>query len=175
MRPEKAYAVAEMGRLLDGASSLIVTTFTGLDSARMNTLRTLVNEKSGRYFVVKNRAFAIASRDRGMEELPAVLRGQVGVIFGEDDFLELLKALVDFGKKNEELKVLGGVFEGEVRLGKDMLAIAAMPPKEVAAGELVSTLASPLSGVVQLLSDAARSFVLVIASIGEKKVRSASE
>jgi large subunit ribosomal protein L10 len=169
VRPEKAYAAEEIVKLIDGASSLILTTFGGLDSIRMNLLRKMVSEKSGRYFVVKNRMFRIGARERGLEGLCGFLKGQVGVVFGEDDAVELLKAVVNFGKENEELKVLGGVFEGEVLSGKRILAIATMPPKEVVAGELVGVLASPLSEIVQVLSEPFRSLVFALSSIQEKK------
>ncbi len=175
MRPEKAYAVEELGRLIDGSSSLILTTFTGLDSARMDTLRGIVRKDSGRYFVVKNRTFGIAARSRGLERLSELLGGQVGVVFREDDSLDLLKKVVKFGKGNEQLRILGGLFEGEVRSAEEMLAIAAMPPKQVAVGEFVRALASPLSEVVQTLSEVVRSLVFVIGSIGEKRGSSLSQ
>lgn len=175
MRPEKGYAAEEVGKLIDGSSSLILTTFTGVDSTRMNALRRKIKEKSGRYFVVKNRTFALAARRRGLEGLCAFLGGQVGVVFGEDDSFEILKSVVSFGKENEELKILGGFFEGRVRSGSEMLAIAATPPRDVAAGQLVGTLGSPLSEFVQVLSEVARSFVFVIGSIAERRESSGSE
>ncbi len=175
VRPEKAFAAEEIGRLIEGSSSLILTTFAGLDSARMDTLRGTVSEHSGRYFVVKNRTFGIAARRRGLEGLCGLLAGQVGIAFSEDESFELLKAVVKFGKGNEELRVLGGFFQGEVRSGAEMLAMAAMPPKEVAAAELVGALGCPLSELVHVLSQAVRSFVLVISSIGDQKGSAVSE
>jgi len=112
--------------------------------------------------VVKNRTFGIAARSRGLESLCELLGGEVGVVFREDDSLDLLKRVVKFGKGNEQLRILGGLFEGEVRSADEMLAIAAMPPKEVAVGELVRALGSPLSEVVQILSEVVRSLVFVI-------------
>ena len=169
VREEKGYAVKEIGRLIDESSSLILTTFTGLDSTRMNALRTAVGRASSRYFVVKNRTFGIAAKERGLEPLCGLLSGQIGVAFGSDEGFGVLKALVEFGKENEQLKVVGGVFQGEVRTGEEMLAIAAMPPWEVAAGELVGALAGPVSGLVQVLSEVVRSFVFVVNSITERK------
>jgi len=175
VRAEKAYAAEEIGKLIDGSSSLILTTFTGVDSTRMNTLRRKIKQKSSRYFVVKNRTFAIAARQRGLEGLCGFLTGQVGVVFGEDDSFEVLKSVVNFGRENKELKILGGFFEGQVRSASEMLAIAAMPPRDVAAGQLVSMLGSPLSELVRMMSELVRSFVFVIGSVAEKKESSGSE
>ncbi len=161
--------------MIDGSSSLILTTFTGLHSARMDALRGTVKEKSGRYFVVKNRTFGIAARQRGLEKLCDSLTGQVGVVFSEGDATGLLKAVVKFGKESEELKILGGLFEGQVRSAGQMLAIGAMPPKEIAAGEFVGVLVRPLSEVVQALSETLRSLVFIIGSIGGKEGNSVSE
>jgi len=175
VRPEKAYAAEEMGRLIDVVSSLILTTFAGLDTVRMNRLRRLVREKSGRYFVVKNRLFAIAAKQRGLGGLCDLLQGEVGVVFGEDDSLDILRVVADFGKENEELKVLGGFFEGKVRSAEEMIAMARMPPREVVAGELVGTLQSLFSGLVRVLSEPAQSFVFVLGSIVNKKEGSDSQ
>ena len=169
MRAEKAYAVEEIGRLIDESSSLVLTTFAGLDSTRMNALRAKVSDAYSRYFVVKNRTFGIAARQRGMEGLCGLLRGQVGVIFGGGDEFDVLKAAVSFGKENEELRILGGLFQGEVRSAEEMLAIAAMPPWDVAGGELVGMLVGPLSGFVQVLTEVTRSLVFIVGSIIEKK------
>lgn len=175
VRAEKAFAVEEIGRLIDGSSSLILTSFSGLDSMRMDTLRGTVSENSGRYFVVKNRTFGIAARQRGLEGLCELLAGQVGIVFSGDESLELLKAVAKFRKGNKELTILGGFFQGEVRSAGEMLAMAAMPPKEVAAAELVGALGCPLSELVHALSEAVRSFVFVISSIGDEKESAVSE
>jgi len=175
VRPEKGYAVEQIGKMIGESSSLIVTTFTGLGSARMNTLRSTVRKKSGRYFVVKNRTFGVAARQFGLEGLCAFLKGQIGIVFGQDDSLDLLKAVVNFGRENEELKLLGGFFEGRVRSAEDMLAVAVMPPREICAGELVGTLSSPLSELVEALSGVARSFVFVLNSVAENRGRSVPE
>jgi large subunit ribosomal protein L10 len=154
---------------------MILTAFSGLDSERMNSLRAMVDDADSRYFVVKNRAFGIAVRERGLEGLCVLLRGQVGVIFARGEGFEVLKSVVGFGKENNELKVLGGFFQGQVRSSEEMLSIATMPPKEVAAGELVGTLTGPLSGLVQVLGEVARSVVFIIGCMSEKKEGSGSQ
>jgi large subunit ribosomal protein L10 len=169
LRPEKRYAADEIGRIMDGTFSFILTSFKGLDSTRMDLLRRTVREKSGRYLVIKNSIFGIAGRERGLEELCGLVEGQVGVVLGQDDSIELLKAVVRFGKENRELRILGGLFEGEVRSGERMLAIAGMPPRQVAAGEVVGALGAPVSEMVQVLSEALRGMVLVLGSRGEMK------
>lgn len=175
MRPEKGYAVEELGSHMDRSSSLILTTFTGLNSTRIGQLRRLVRERAGRYVVVKNTIFGIAAKKRGLDTLCPMLKGQVGVVFGEDDSLELLKAVVKFGKENEELKVLGGVLDGEVRSGKEILAITTLPPKSVVAAELVGAIGSPLSEFVHLLGELPRSLVFILNSIQEKSATVAPE
>jgi large subunit ribosomal protein L10 len=175
VRPEKVHAAEEIRKLMDGASSLILTTFAGLDSMRMNRLRRLVREKSGRYFVVKNRLFAIAARERGLDGLYLLMQGQVGVVFGEDDSLGLLKAVADFGKENAELKVLGGFFEGRVRTAEEMVAVAMLPPREVVAALLVGTIHSLFSGVVHVLSEPLQSLVVALDSKLKKREGSDSQ
>ncbi len=175
MRPEKRHAAEQIGELIDGATFLILTTFEGLNSMSMNQLRTIIRKKSCRYFVVKNRLFALAARQRGLEDLSDLLKGQVGVVFGEDDSLDTMKAVSDFGKENEALRILGGFFEGKVRTAEEMIALATMPPREVIAGELVASLQSPFSGLVHVLSDPVQSLVFVLNLLSVKKENSDSQ
>jgi large subunit ribosomal protein L10 len=175
VRPEKAHAAEEIGKLMDGASSLILTTFAGLDSMRMDQLRKVVREKSGLYFVVKNRLFALAAKQRSLGGLSDLLQGQVGVVFGKDDSLDILKAVTDFGKDNDKLKVLGGFFEKKVRSAQEMIGMATMPPREVVAGGLVAALQSPLSGLAHVLSEPVQGLVFVLGSILGKKESSDSQ
>ena len=168
MRAEKAYAVEQISKMIEASSSLILTSFTGLDSARLGLFRRTVKEKSGRYFVVKNRIFGIGARQRGLEKLSRFLSGQVGVVFGAGDSLDLLKAVVSFGKANEELKILGGILQGEVRSPEEIHRIVTLPPREVGMAQLVGTLVSPLSGLVHILGEPTRSLVCILGSRQEK-------
>lgn len=165
MRPEKAFAAKEIANLMEQSGSLILTSFSGLDSERMTRLRASIRDKSARYFVVKNRLLAIAAREHGFEGLCSFLQGQVGVVFGGDDWAGILKTLADFSKQNEELRVLGGVCENKVRTAQEMAMLSVMPPKEVVAAQFLGTLASPLSEVLQILSEPVRSLAFVLGSV----------
>lgn len=169
MRPEKVFAAREIANLMEQSGSLILTTFAGLDSERMSRLRRTIRDRSARYFVVKNRLLAIAARERGFEGLCSFLKGQVGVVFGGDDWASVLKTVVDFSKQNEELKVLGGVCENKVRTAQEMTMLSAMPPKEAVAAQFLGTLASPVSGFVQVLSEPVRSLAFVLGRAENRK------
>lgn len=175
MRPEKVFAAQQIGKLIEESGSLILTSFGGLDSAKMTRLRRTIREKAGRYFVVKNRLLAIAAREHGLDGLCALLKGQVGVVFGGDDWLGTLKTITDFAKQNEELKVLGGVCESKVRTAREMALLSALPPREVVAGQFIGTLVSPLSEFVQVLGEPVRSLVLVLGSPGRSPRAGAQE
>jgi large subunit ribosomal protein L10 len=167
VRPEKAFAAREIAELMEQSGSLILTSYSGLDSERMTRLRRAIRDKSARYFVVKNRLLARAARERGLEDLCSLLTGQVGVVFGGDDWIAILKTVADFSKQNEELKVLGGVCEKKVRTAKEMAMLAVLPPKEVVAAQFLGMLVSPLSEFVQVLSEPVRSLALVLGSAQE--------
>lgn len=162
MRPEKVFAAREIANLMEQSGSLILTTFAGLDSERIARLRRTIRDKSARYFVVKNRLLAIAARERGFEDLCSFLKGQVGVVFGGDDWASVLKTVTDFSKQNEELRVLGGVCENKVRTAQEMATLSSLPPKEVVAAQFLGALASPVSELVQLLSEPVRSLAFVL-------------
>lgn len=169
MRPEKAFAAREIANLMEQSGSLILTTFAGLDSERMARLRRTIRDKSARYFVVKNRLLAIAAREQGFDGLCSLLQGQVGVVFGGDDWAGVLKTVTDFSKQNEELRVLGGVCESKVRTAQEMATLSTLPPKEVVAAQFLGTLASPVSEFVQVLSEPVRSLAFALGCVPERE------
>ncbi|MBQ7559628.1 MAG: 50S ribosomal protein L10, partial [Synergistaceae bacterium] len=68
----------------------------------------------------------------------------------------------------------GGLLESQQLNLAQLMALADLPSKEVLRGQVVRTIAAPLSGLVNVLSGTMRNFVTCLAQIRDKKEGSAA-
>ena len=154
-KDKKKEIVAELNEALDGAKSLVFVNFKGLPVSMVTELRRSLTKENVSYRVAKKTLMKIALDKRFDGELPA-LEGETAMIYGVDA-LAPSRIVYNFEKTHKEnIKVLGGVFEGKY-LGRDgILAIAMIPPIEVLYGQLVGILSSPYRSLVVTLDQIAK-------------------
>ena len=172
MRPEKQLAVAELKQQIEGAGSIVLTTYSGLSAEQMNELRGILDQRSAKYIVVKNRLVKIALEQLGRKEISEFLEGPVGVICGTESYSEYLKDLVNFNKENQAPEMLGGYIEQQVFGPQEMKSLAALPSKEELQAQFLGGLQAPITGFVRLMGQRLASFLRVLDAIAKKKEES---
>lgn len=155
---EKSQAVAEVTEKLKGYSCTIVTDYRGLTVAQVTELRKKLREAGIEFQVLKNTLARRATANAELTDLDAHLTGPTAIAFSKDDVVAPAKILTEFAKKNDALKVKGGVVEGKV-VGVDQLqALANLPSREGLLSMLLSVLQAPM-----------RNFALAVKAVAEKQ------
>lgn len=112
---------------------------------------------------MKNTLVRRATAAAELTELDEVLTGPTAIAFSADDAVAPAKIISEFAKKNDALKVKGGVVEGRV-VGVDQIkALADLPSREGLLSMLLSVLQAPV-----------RNFALAVKAVAEKEEGSAS-
>lgn len=144
--------------------------FQGMSVAQMQTLRSKLRDKGGRFKVAKVRLVKRAIE--GVKEaglLIPFLKDQLGVVFASDEPTAIAKVLYDFSKANEQLTLVSGCFESSL-LDKEAIArIALLPSREVLLAQVCGAIKAPASNVVAVLNMHLLRLVLVLKQVGEKK------
>ncbi len=149
MRPEKRLLLEEIKEKIEGAQSLIVTKYQGISATGMRTFRDKLSELEGDFEVVRKRVFLKAASEAGLSIKEEDLDGHVGVVFSKQDLLAIAKMLVKYEEENENaIKILAGLFDGEVCSGEDVEALAKLPSRDQLRAMIVGLLAMPMSQVV---------------------------
>ena len=99
---------------------------------------------------------------RELTDLDEVLTGPTAVAFGTNDAVAPAKILNDFAKKNDALKLKGGVVEGRVIGESEIKALAELPSREGLLSMLLSVLQAPV-----------RNFALAVKAVAEKEEQGA--
>ncbi|AIQ49584.1 MULTISPECIES: 50S ribosomal protein L10 [unclassified Paenibacillus] len=147
---------------LQNSISTVVADYRGLNVAQVTELRKQLREAGVDFQVLKNSLVRRATAAAELTELDAVLTGPTAVAFSETDAVVAAKILNDFAKKNDALKLKGGVVEGKVIDADQLKALAELPSREGLLSMLLSVLQAPM-----------RNFALAVKAVAEKEEQSA--
>ena len=171
-REQKEQAVASLTEAFAGSKLSVLTDYRGLDVPAINELRKRLREVGIDYTVAKNSLVKIAinNSDKKPEDT-SIFAGPVAIAFGKDE-VEAAKIVYEFAKENEALEILGAIDEtGKVLSTEEVNALAKLPTRDQLIGQVVGTIAAPLSGFIRVLNGNISNLVYVVAAIQEKKAQ----
>jgi large subunit ribosomal protein L10 len=159
---EKELQVGEVAQKLSTSVCTVVADYRGLNVAQVTQLRKTLREANIEFQVIKNSLTRRATAQTELTALDEHLTGPTAIAFSNDDVVAPAKILTDFAKKNDALKVKGGVVEGQV-VGYDQIkALADLPSREGLLSMLLSVLQAPV-----------RNFALAVKAVAEKQEQEA--
>jgi large subunit ribosomal protein L10 len=166
----KISAVEELTSLMSRSQGFYLADFTGLNVPDVTRLRKRLRDEDITYRVIKNRLALLAVKNAGIDGLEGVLQGPTVLASSETDPVAAVRLLHEFAANANGLpRVKGGFADGRVFRGDQLEALAQLPPREVLLGKVVSSIQSPLSGLVFCLGGLLQNLVLVLNEIAKKK------
>ena len=171
---KKETAVSEIKERLEKSNNLFFTNYAGLTVADITKLRDELRKDGSSYSVVKNTLFSIAAGDELAKQLEQFLAGPTGVVFAGNDPVAPAKALKTFSDENKALEIKAAYIDGKVVDAAQVNALAALPPKDELIAKMIGSLASPLRGLVTVLSGNQSGLVRALNAIREQKEAASS-
>ena len=162
---------------LSRSKAVFVGEYRGMTVAQSTMLRAKVREAGGELKVAKNTLFEIAMKEAGLAALPEdMMAGPNIYALCYDDPVAVAKVLKEYANdKSQKAFILkGGLLESQQLDLSQLMALADLPSKDVLRGQVVRTIAAPLSGLVNVLAGTMRNCVTVLAQIRDKKEESAA-
>lgn len=172
-RRDKEAFVEEVARLLADAEVMYVSDYRGLTVAEMTELRNALRPSGASLRVLKNTLTRRAAEKAGRQELLELLNGPTAIAFCHDDPVAPAKAMMEFARKRDAFKVRGGVLQGKLIGVADVRALATLPPRDVLIGQVVGTMAAPISGLVTVLNATIGGLVRSLQQIADQKAAAA--
>jgi large subunit ribosomal protein L10 len=165
---EKEQEIAALAERVEGARSVVLAEYAGLNVEKVTALRRKCRESGIEYRVTKNTLLKLALNARGVTVLDDYLSGPLAVVFGKDE-VTAAKVLHDFSKDGELPKLKAGIVDGKLYKATELVALAKLPGKTELLTRLVYTLQSPARQLVTVLSAPARNLVMVLGQIEKQK------
>jgi large subunit ribosomal protein L10 len=153
-RDQKAAAIEEVAARLQSAEAVFAVDYRGISVPQVAELRERLGEAGASFRIVKNTLTILAADKAGTEDLKEFLEGPTAFTFvsAEGDPALAAKALATFRRETDLLEIKGGRMAGDVISLDAIQELARLPAVEVLHGQLVGTLASPITGLVRGLN-----------------------
>jgi len=135
--------------------SVIFIDFAKVPSKDMFSLRKTLKEQGCNLKIAKKTLVRVAFGQSGVSfwnKIKAVVPGQLALVFGIEDEIAPARISYQFGKTNENFKILGGIFEKRFIDKTKVLELASIPPRNELLGRLVGSIYSPVSSFVRVLN-----------------------
>ena len=167
-KQDKQRIVEELHTAWSESTAGVVTHYRGLSVSKMGELRRALHNADVSMQVVKNTLARRAAEGTGFKAAEELFTGPVAIAYGKDP-VAMAKAISEFAKKNDALKVCGGVLDGKMVDAAGVKALADLPPREVLLAKMLGSMQSPISGFVRTLAEVPASFVRTLAAIRDQK------
>ena len=164
-KDKKQAVVDELTNDLSDAKIAVIAEYTGLTVKEMQALRREAKESGTTVRVIKNRLAKIGfgNVDGFKEADLSDLNGQMVYAINSSDEVAPAQTLAKFAKKHPALKMVSAVdVNGQVMDEAQVKHLASLPSKDQLRGQLVGTIAAPLTGFVTVMSGNMRGLVNVL-------------
>lgn len=170
-KDKKNSVVTEVAELLAASKMTVVAQYTGTTVKAMQSLRRDARANGTKVKVVKNRLAiqAVKQTDKLKDVDTSALNGMLVYAFNNDDEVAPAQALAAFARLNPTIQFVGAITADGTFIGADdVKALAALPSKEQLRGQLVGTIAAPLTGFVGVMSANLRSVLYALNARAEQ-------
>lgn len=164
---KKVDTVKDLTQKVEKANSITFFEYSKIGANPLNDLRNKAKEISGEIVIAKNTLVKIALGDKKAKDED--LQGQTAVLFSFGDGVSPLKALFDFAKKFDAIKVKGAFIEGKYFEAAKVSQISTLPSKNELVGKVLSGFKNPLYGFVNVLNGSKSKFVYALSAIAKQK------
>ena len=167
-KQEKEAILAKYQGWLDKSVAMILVEYTGVNMSNLDTIRAKVREAGGEFHIVKNTLVKRAFDAAGLSVTSGTLEHSTAIGFAFSDAAGIAKALSEFDKNIEAVKIKGGYLGKQVLSVSDVKALAELPPLPVVRAKLLGTIQAPAGKLVRTLSEPGRSIAGVLKAFADK-------
>ena len=141
-RSEKKDFVENLKNEFNNSSSVIVAHYSGLTVNQAEDLRKEMRNNGAKFKVTKNRLAKLALEGTQFKDIVNLFSGPTAIAYSNDPVAPA-KVAVNFEKKFENFKIIGGGYEGE-KIDLDKINfLATLPSIDELRGKLIGLIMTP--------------------------------
>jgi large subunit ribosomal protein L10 len=166
-KERKNELISQYSEWVKRSKALVLTQYVGLTMKDIDALRAKVRENGGEFHIIKNTLAKLAFEQAGLPVQAGQFERSTAIVFAFSDAPATVKAVTDFVKSSEFLKIKGGYLEKQALTPEGVKALADLPPLPVVRAQLLGTLLAPASKLVRTLAEPGRMIAAVIKAHAE--------
>ncbi len=167
-KAQKTATLQGLGKHIEKQHSILFVDYKGLKVKELLFLRKQLKGLGAKLQVAKKTLLKKALQEKGIGMDVKGMEGQVAVVFAFEDAFSPVQSVAAFARTAEKLKILGGYIENQVRDSNTMREIAFLPSKEELLGRLVGSIASPMSGFLNVMQGNIKGLIVALSAIAIK-------
>jgi large subunit ribosomal protein L10 len=168
-KERKNEVVAQYSAWIEQSKGVILAEYKGLSMKEIDELRAKVREAGGEFHIVKNTLGKLAFKQQGLPLPESYFEGSTAVSFAFEDAPSMAKAIAEYARSSDSLKVKGGYLGKMPISAAEVTSLAEMPPLPVMRARLMGTLLAPASQLARVLSEPGRRVASVLKAYSEKE------
>jgi len=165
---QKQAMVSEVAAKLQGAQSVIVAEYRGLNVERVTQLRSKARKSGVWLRVLKNTLARRAVKGTPFEKLSDQMVGPLMYGISQDPVAGA-KVLSEFAKENELFVIKAGAMPNAVMSAQDIKALSQLPSREELLATLLGTMQAPVTKLVRTMNEVPSRLVRALAAVRDAK------
>ena len=162
-KEKKAQIIERLREVFSTCNIGILTDYRGLSAPEMTILRRSLRELSIEYKVIKNTLARFAAERAGKEDLVSLFEGPIAIAFSYGDIIEPARVLSDYIRTSKAtLDIKGGFLGDRLLTSKEVMTLAALPPREVLLAKIMGGMQAPILILLSQLATPVRGFINVL-------------
>lgn len=173
-KKRKNELIAQYDQWLNNSRAMFLAEYTGLGMKDIDTLRGKIREVGGEFHIIKNTLGLRAFEQAGIDIPENFFTGSTAIVFAFEDAPATAKAVMEYSRTTEFLKVKGGFLGRNSIDANAVKSLADMPPLPVVRAQLLGTLLAPASKLVRTLAEPGRQIAAVVKAYSEPEPANAA-
>ncbi len=164
----KKQEVEDFGKIFS-SNGVYLFDYRGLTVSQMSQLREKVKALNANVKVLKNRLsikyFEKEKKDYGRE----LFNGPLAAAYGDENFVEIAKVMVESEKEFEHVHLRAGFIEGTLTDSDKVKEVAKLPGREQLMAQLALSMTMPIKKFGMSLAAPMRSMLILLKNLKDKK------
>jgi|SRR3989344_204501 len=153
-KEQKTKQVLDLKDKISNQKSMVFVDFSKVPSKEIFSLRKSLKEAGCNLKIAKKTLVRIAFGQSNLSywnKISSSIPGQLALIFGIEDEIAPARIAYKFSKTQENLRILGGIFEQRFIERDKVLALAMLPSRNELLSRMVGSLSSSMTSFVRVL------------------------
>ncbi|MFH1894505.1 MAG: 50S ribosomal protein L10 [Patescibacteria group bacterium] len=164
-KEQKKKALSAIKEKIAKQKAMFFVDFAGFKVKDMSSLRKKIRGLDAEFKVAKKTLMDLALKEAKLQIDVKKMPGEIAMVMGYKDEVSPAKLIWETSRTNKNLKILGGFMNNKLMTKEEVEFLAQLPGKDELLAKVVGSIASPMSGVLNVLQGNIKGLIRILTQI----------
>ena len=149
-KEQKNKRIEKLQEAIAEQKAMVFVNFSGLKAKDIESLREKLKQVGAKLIIAKKSLANLAFKEKKIDFTKDEFSNELAIVFGFKDEIAPAKAVYNFSKEKENLKIVGGYLDNKKTGAEELIVLAQLPSRQELYARLVSTISAPISNFVNV-------------------------